>query len=97
MPWRARSKAKIAQMVSVHVMAMRCAYHLANAEDIRPKAAQARCKQRRRFQGHAIAAMAVVGRPTGAPRFIIVLPRFVEHGHFGLHGAWMAGQQALVE
>jgi len=25
----------VAQMVSVHVMAMRCAYHLANAEDIR--------------------------------------------------------------
>jgi len=24
----------VAQMVSVHVMAMRCAYHLANAEDI---------------------------------------------------------------
>jgi hypothetical protein len=24
----------VAQMVSVHVMAMRCAYHLANAEDV---------------------------------------------------------------
>jgi hypothetical protein len=64
---------------------------------LKQKAAQARCKQRRRFEGHAIAAMAVVGRPTGAPRFIIILLRFVEHGRFGLHGAWMAGHQALVE
>ncbi len=65
--------------------------------DLKQKAAQARCKRRRRFQGHAIAAMAVVGTPTGAPRFIIILLGFVEHDRCGLHRAWMAGQQALVE
>jgi len=36
----------VAQMVSVHVMAMRCAYHLANAEDIaRPRQCRARVRQ----------------------------------------------------
>jgi hypothetical protein len=32
----------VAQMVSVHVMAMRCAYHLANAEDVAQQDSAAR-------------------------------------------------------
>jgi hypothetical protein len=64
---------------------------------LKQKAAQARSKQRRRLQGQTTAVVTVVTRPTGTPRFIIILLKFVEHGHFGLHRAWMAGQQALVE
>ena len=36
----------VAQMVSVHVMAMRCAYHLANAEDIARQDSAARAPSR---------------------------------------------------
>ena len=61
----------VAQMVSVHVMAMRCAHHLANADDLaqHDSAARALGRLARTFPAQIEAAIgAMASRPSRAER-----------------------------
>jgi len=66
----------VAQMVCVHVMAMRCAYHLANAEDV----------ARQDSAGRALGRLART-----FPAQIEALNRYRSHGEPAIHRAERVG------